>query len=137
LQRGGRGGRNKTGQAIFLIMYEPWVKDINLSALDFTPSDPDHPNVAKLSKTSKKQERTGIAMIKILQCDDCLRDMFAQYLADDTPEGKLSNNLWKCIHQMMYSFKTYYSMLLQSPFGLRLPRSALLQWPFALPRYAD
>lgn len=95
LQRAGRGGRNKTGQAIFLIMTESWVKDIDLSALDFTPSesDPDHPNVAKLSKTSNKKDRTGIAMIKILQCEDCLRDLFARYLADDTPEGKLSSNL--------------------------------------------
>jgi len=90
LQRGGHGGRSKTGQAIFLIMYEPWVMDIDLSVVDVTlaVSDPDHPTVAKLSKTSNKKERTGMAMIKIIQSKDCPRGMYAQYLGDESPDGK-------------------------------------------------
>ena len=90
LQRGGRGGRNETGQAIFLIMYEPWVMNIDLSAIDFSVFDPDHPNVTKLNKFSNKQERTGIAMVKIVQSEgkECLRRMNAQYLADNTLDGK-------------------------------------------------
>jgi hypothetical protein len=56
LQCGGRGGRNKFNRVIFLIMYEPWVKDIDTSAIGFAVSDLDHPTVAKLTKTSNKQE---------------------------------------------------------------------------------
>lgn len=33
LQRGGQGGSDKTSQAIFLILYEPWVKDVDLSRI--------------------------------------------------------------------------------------------------------
>jgi len=88
LRRGGRSGRSKTGQAIFLIMYEPWVMDVDLSVVDFTVSDPDHPIVMKLSKTSNKQERTGMAMIKIIQSKGCLRNAYAQYLEDTSPDGK-------------------------------------------------
>jgi len=90
LQRGGRGGRNKSGQAIFLIMYEPWVMTIDLSTIDFPITDPDHPNVEKLTKFSTKQARTGIAMTRITQSrKECLRAMFADYLGDDSPDGRL------------------------------------------------
>ncbi|KAH8993095.1 P-loop containing nucleoside triphosphate hydrolase protein [Lactarius deliciosus] len=45
LQQGGRGGRSSTGEAIFLIMYEPWMKTIDLEAtIVEIASDPDHPN---------------------------------------------------------------------------------------------
>ena len=90
LQRGGRGGRNKTGQAVFLIMYESWVMDVDVSesaVTNLSASDPDHPIVAKLSKISNKQERTGIAMTKIIQSKECLRQMYAQYLGDETADG--------------------------------------------------
>jgi len=86
LQRGGRGGRTKTAEAIYLIMYEPWVMNIDLSNIKFNVSDPDHPTVEKLSKTSNKQERTGIGVLKIIQSADCLRMMYANYLGDKTAE---------------------------------------------------
>jgi len=69
-------------------MYEPWVKTIDLSAIDFNITDPDHPNIAKLTKFSMKQAQTGIAMIQITQSlRECLRGMFADYLMDNSPDG--------------------------------------------------
>ncbi|KAH9160732.1 II DNA helicase [Lactarius sanguifluus] len=90
LQRGGRGGRSSTGEAIFLIMYEPWVKTIDLKAVRVeASSDPDHPNVPKLTAHSTKQARTGVAMIKVIQQnEECLRRLFATYLNDQAPDGK-------------------------------------------------
>ena len=88
LQRGGHGGCRKTSCAIFLIIFEPWVTEINLSVLNLTVTDPDHPTVVKLSKTSNKKERTGMGMIKIIQSTECLRGAFAQYLGDETPDGE-------------------------------------------------
>jgi len=43
-------------------MYEPWALNIDLSIINFNVSDPDHPNVEKLTKISTKQARTGIVM---------------------------------------------------------------------------
>lgn len=63
--------------------------NIDLRAINFSVSNPDHPNVEKLSKISKKQERTGIAMIKIIQSTDCIRKMFADYLGDKSSDGRL------------------------------------------------
>jgi hypothetical protein len=69
-------------------MYEHWVMKIDLSKINFTVTNPDHPNVEKLNKTATKQECTGIAMIKIIQSTECLRKMYAEYLGDKTPEGE-------------------------------------------------
>jgi hypothetical protein len=75
-------------------MYESWVKNIDLSTIQFTATDPDHPNVEKLGKNSTKQARTGIAMIKIVQsADDCLRGMFTDYLGDKALDGTSPNLL--------------------------------------------
>jgi len=89
LQRGGRGGRSPTGKAIFLLMYEPWVKTIDLAAVDVdTVSDPDHPNVPKLTVHSTKLARTGVAMVKIIQLkQECLRRLYADYLNNMTLDG--------------------------------------------------
>ncbi|KAH9014989.1 II DNA helicase [Lactarius pseudohatsudake] len=98
LQRGGRGGRSSTGEAIFLIMYEPWVKTIDLKAVIVeTASDPDHPNVPKLTKHSTKQARTGVAMIKVIQQnEECLRRLFATYLNDQAPDALYFTTKWCC-----------------------------------------
>ncbi|KAF8811263.1 P-loop containing nucleoside triphosphate hydrolase protein [Phlegmacium glaucopus] len=76
-QRGGRGGRGSK-DALFLIMYEPWVDQIDLSEINFSADlDPDHPNAW-----------LGLAMIKIIQLDEvCLRLLFAVYLKDQSFEG--------------------------------------------------
>jgi hypothetical protein len=99
LQRGGRGGRNPTGKAIFLIMYEPWVKSIDLAAVEGdTASDPDHPNVPKLTAQSTKQARTGVAMIKIIQLEqECLRQLFASYLNDTAFDGMYQCSSCSCM----------------------------------------
>lgn len=70
-------------------MYEPWVKSIDLATIEVdTSSDPDHPNIPKLTKHSTKQGRTGVAMIKIVQLEhECLRKLFATYLKDNTADG--------------------------------------------------
>lgn len=62
--------------------------NIDLSIIKFPYTDLNHPNVAKLGKTSTKQAHTGIAMTKIIQSVDvCIRGMFAYYLGDKAPDG--------------------------------------------------
>jgi len=88
LQRGGRSGRGSK-DALFLIMYESWVDEIDLSEILFNHDlDPDHPNVKELSQHSNKRARLGLAMIKIIQLDEtCLRLLFAVYLSDQSLQG--------------------------------------------------
>ena len=90
LQRGGRGGRNTVSDALFLIMYEPWVKVIALGDVSVQASlDPDHPNVTTLTIRSTKRERTGIAMITLIQKKEaCIRKMIIDYLADRSLRGE-------------------------------------------------
>ena len=71
-------------------MYEPWVKKINLSAINFPFTDHGHPNIEKLGKNSTKQACTGITMIKIIQSVDvCFSGMYTYYvyLGDKPLEG--------------------------------------------------
>ena len=99
LQRSGRGGRSLTGEAIFLLMYEPWAKSINLAAAEVdTTSDPDHPNIPKLTIHSTKQAHTGVAMLKIVQFEqECLRQLFATYLKDTMSHGMYLRCTLSCI----------------------------------------
>jgi len=88
LQRGGRGGRTPSAEAILLIMYEPWVLKINLSSITGDASDPDFPNAGKLTKFSTKPARTGIAMVTIVQSKEiCIRGFWADYLMDKSLTG--------------------------------------------------
>ena len=86
--RGGRGGRNSQINALFLIMFEMWAIATHPDpSIDFT-SDPDHPNVVTLGPHSTKQARTGGAILDVVQCTEtCMRLMFANYLADNSPDG--------------------------------------------------
>lgn len=86
-QRAGRAGRTPGMWAIFLILYEPWVLDIDLSEILETLNDPDQP-VGKITKFSSKQARTGVESIRMIQLDICLRRLQAKYLDDKTPEGE-------------------------------------------------
>ncbi|PPR02849.1 hypothetical protein CVT24_002327 [Panaeolus cyanescens] len=96
LQRGGRGGRG-IKNAIFLIMYEPWVDEVDITTLVNDQLDPDHPFPKKLTPKSNKRERLGSAMIKIIQSDTtCLRRLFAGYLEDETPEALTFTTRWCC-----------------------------------------
>ena len=70
-------------------MYEPWVKTTDLGAVRVEAvSDPDHPNVSKLTTDSTKHARTGVAILKInQQTEQCLQQQFATYLNDQAPDG--------------------------------------------------
>lgn len=110
LQRGGRGGRNSFKEALFLIMYESWAMTIDLdtAAIDFT-SDPDHPNVTKLSIHSTKQQRTGGAILTIIQSVEvCLRSMFAEYLADISLDGTSAVLLDQYVQMLTLDSRSVY-----------------------------
>ncbi|KAF8256458.1 hypothetical protein EI94DRAFT_1646387, partial [Lactarius quietus] len=87
--RCGWGGHSPPSEAIFLLMYKPWVKTIDLAAVEVDmASDPDHPTVLKLIDRSTKKECSGVAMIKIIQLEhECLHKLYASYLRDTTPDG--------------------------------------------------
>ena len=65
---------------------------IDLTTIEVdTISDPDHPTVPKLSDHPTKKERTGVAMIKIIQSEDkCLRKLYASFLKDRASDGMLN-----------------------------------------------
>lgn len=97
LQRCGRGGRAASTSAIFLILYESWALTADLS-LKYNLDDPDQPLQA-LTKTSKKPERTGVAMYRLIQSSDCIRHFFAKYLHDNTPTGE--HHLYHGMHNCL------------------------------------
>jgi superfamily II DNA/RNA helicase len=86
VQRGGHCGRAALTSAIFLILYEPWAMTADISSFAEDLDDPDQPLQA-ITKTSKKPERTGVAMYRLVQSSSCIRRFFARYFADDTPTG--------------------------------------------------
>jgi superfamily II DNA/RNA helicase len=89
LQRGGRGGRTPSTEALFLIMYEPWVLDIDLLNLEENSSDPDFPYAGKLTKYSTKPAQTGVAMVRVVESKElCIRGFWADYLKDDSSTGE-------------------------------------------------
>ncbi|KAF8957732.1 hypothetical protein BDZ97DRAFT_1924345 [Flammula alnicola] len=97
LQRCGRGGRSSSGEAIFLIMYEPWALDIDLFSTEEDPTDPDFPNNGKLTKHATKIQRTGRAMIAAVQSkEDCLRGFWANYLKDLSLTARTFTTEWCC-----------------------------------------
>jgi superfamily II DNA helicase RecQ len=83
-QRGGRAGGNPDVAALFLTLYEPWVLQVNLSNISKCDDrDPDHP-VLRLSKNATKQERIGIASIRLMQSNNCIRSLMASYFDNQT-----------------------------------------------------
>lgn len=77
------------------MLYEPWVKNTDISSLEKELNDPDQP-LQTLTKTSKKPERTGVAMYRLMQSDDCIRRFFAKYLCDDAPTALDFTNKFCC-----------------------------------------
>lgn len=77
---------------LFVVMYEPWVQDVKLDseALRLDPEDPDRPHAGTVKKNSSKQDRTGHAMIQLVQSTMCLREFFNEYLDDHTSSGTRS-----------------------------------------------
>jgi superfamily II DNA/RNA helicase len=86
VQRCGRCGRAPSTKAIFLLLYEPWAMTADISSFAEDLDDPDQPLQA-ITKTSKKPERTGVAMYRLVQSPMCIRLFFARYFADDTLTG--------------------------------------------------
>lgn len=96
LQRGSRCGRSTSELSIFLIMYEPWVKelDLGLVSLEARMADPDCPMAGTLTPSSTKRDRTGYMIVLIIQTLVCLRLLFARYLMDHSDEGDKLVILW-------------------------------------------
>ena len=86
VQRGGLGGHSTSTFAIFLILYEPWAMTLDLTLSTHDLDDPDQPLQA-ITKTSKKPERTGMAMYQLIQSPSCIRQFLASYLSDGTSTG--------------------------------------------------
>jgi superfamily II DNA helicase RecQ len=89
IQCGGRGGRNRDDKSIFLIMYEPWVKELDISKIPNKElqDSPDCPFSTVHKKSPTKQEHTSVQCIKTIQSRLCIRRNWALYLNDETPEG--------------------------------------------------
>jgi hypothetical protein len=89
IQRGGRGGRDSETDALFLMMYEPWVLDLDLSGIDpmDLEDDPDRPFQCTTKKQPLKKERTGVASISMVQSSTCIRQFSANYLKDQAANG--------------------------------------------------
>ena len=87
LQRAGRALRNSHEDALFIILYDPWVHDISLD--EYTEGDlcdPDRPR-RKLKSSSQRRERAPFSCLKIIKSSTCLRAQFASYLNDTSPAG--------------------------------------------------
>lgn len=88
LQRGGRVGRRDGDHGLFIIFYEPWALTISLDEFAHGDTqDPDRPR-ASLKPTSTKQDRVAYSSLALVQCESCLRSCFANYLNDQTINGK-------------------------------------------------
>lgn len=80
-------------------MYEPWVMTIDSSSIAIETSDPDHPIVEQLTKFSTKQQRTGKAMVRVIQLPlECLRGMWRDYAADKALDGKANTSFGLFTH---------------------------------------
>ncbi|KII83572.1 hypothetical protein PLICRDRAFT_119303, partial [Plicaturopsis crispa FD-325 SS-3] len=116
VQRAGRGGRDSTTCALFLVMAEPWAYDIEIEADDEDP-DPDKPHMPKPKDGNRsKQDRIGRASLAYVQSSGCLRQFWASYLSDHSETGKqispsfiITNGL-----HLIYSTGLHESMVLRS-----------------------
>ncbi|KAJ3818099.1 P-loop containing nucleoside triphosphate hydrolase protein, partial [Lentinula raphanica] len=87
IQRAGRVVRREGRQGLFLILYEAWVLEINLSEFDNQwASDPDRPR-KKLSENSNRRERAPFSMVHMIQLKECQRQSYASYLEDQYELG--------------------------------------------------
>lgn len=74
-------------------MVEPWVFEYDLVAREEcyqNIEDPDRPfSPVSTRKVSTKMERCGLAMISLVQSDNCIRRFFGDYLGDTSPTGEI------------------------------------------------
>ncbi|KAK7442230.1 hypothetical protein VKT23_016200 [Stygiomarasmius scandens] len=86
IQRAGRVVHRDGKHGLFLILYEPWVFDINLS--DYSNvylDDPDRPRKA-LSTHSSRQDHAPFYLVMLVRGSGCLRIVFGNYLSDIAEE---------------------------------------------------
>lgn len=87
LQRAGRALRNSNADALFVIFYDPWVKEISLDEYtDDLSADPDRPR-SQLKPTSQRRERVPLSSLRLVKCGTCLRRQFTEYLNDTSQAG--------------------------------------------------
>ncbi|KAF5332268.1 hypothetical protein D9611_007993 [Ephemerocybe angulata] len=122
LQRGGRCGRDGVLECIFLIMHELSAKNIDLSRFGndvWALDDPDQPHSGNLTDKSKKEQRVGVGMAKIVQSTDCLRELFAKANGDTTENALKYTGRFCCNRHPGNSFR----------FGAFFPGKMLYQQP--------
>ncbi|KAF6766019.1 P-loop containing nucleoside triphosphate hydrolase protein [Ephemerocybe angulata] len=85
LQRGGRCGRAPGSTGLFLVLFEPWIHEIELKEFDtgYNSSNPDRTRAA-LTKNSSKKDRVVRSAVLCAQSTSCLRKLFAEGLGDTT-----------------------------------------------------
>ena len=86
LQRAGRALRTSMEPALFVLFYEAWALDIK--EMDYTGDvqDPDRPR-HDLQLSSKRPDRAPLSAVRLIQLKTCIRQYFADYLNDKSPEG--------------------------------------------------
>ncbi|KAF6761994.1 II DNA helicase [Ephemerocybe angulata] len=122
LQRGGRCGRDGVSECIFLIMHELSAKNIDLSRFGndvWALDDPDQPHSGNLTDKSKKEQRIGVGMAKIVQSTVCLRELFAKANGDTTENALKYTGRFCCNRHPGNSFR----------FGAFFPGKMLYQQP--------
>jgi superfamily II DNA/RNA helicase len=89
LQRGGRAIRiASVDPALFVVFYDPWALEIKKEEYTYgSPEDPDRPRKEQ-KQTSSRRDRAPLSSLQLVHTPDCLRAFYANYLADNAPEGK-------------------------------------------------
>ena len=115
IQQAGRGGRDSDNRSLFLIMYEPWVMEVDISNVPAgeLEEDPDRPFCVDGKKYQNKISRTSIHCIRTIQCLTCICSSFTTYLQDKTPEGQLIPLLYVMhTQQQTFSMRFCHGILL-------------------------
>ncbi|KAF8995196.1 P-loop containing nucleoside triphosphate hydrolase protein [Cyathus striatus] len=121
LQRAGHCGHDGITLAIFVLMFESWAKKVDLSTVLEDEKladnvqrslDPDCPLCGEIMEKTKKQDRTGISILKLIQNSGaCLREIYAKY-NNDTSDNALSFTGPYCcnssVHPQTLDFSFYF-----------------------------
>ena len=74
--------------ALFVVFYDPWALEINKDEYTYgNPEDPDRPRKEQ-KESSPRRDRAPLSSLQLVQTLDCLRAFYANYLADNSSEGK-------------------------------------------------
>ncbi|KAH0831172.1 hypothetical protein J3R83DRAFT_13749 [Lanmaoa asiatica] len=90
IQRAGHAVRDPNLTGLFLVMVETWAIELGLgNSNDKAEANRDKPYAGLVKMNSSKQDRTSIASLQFVQSKTCLREFFAGYLGDNSPEDRL------------------------------------------------